>query len=61
MTFGKEIFINKNVTFVDLGGIEIEDHVLIGPSARIISVNHIVDPAKRRGLVVNKVVIKKNA
>lgn len=61
MTFGKEIFINKNVTFVDLGGIEIEDHVLIGPSARIISVNHIVDPAKRRGIVVNKVVIKKNA
>ncbi|MCE4957380.1 DapH/DapD/GlmU-related protein [Macrococcoides caseolyticum] len=59
--FGKDIFINKNVTFVDLGGIEIEDNVLIGPSARIISVNHIVDPTKRRGLVVNKVLIKKNA
>ncbi|GGB07417.1 sugar O-acetyltransferase [Macrococcus hajekii] len=61
MKFGRDIFINKNVTFVDLGGIEIEDQVLIGPSARLITVNHLTDPAKRRGLIVKKIVVKKNA
>lgn len=59
--FGKNIFINQNVTFVDLGGIEIEDDVLIGPMCRLITVNHLVDPAERRGLEVKPVVIKKNA
>jgi acetyltransferase-like isoleucine patch superfamily enzyme len=58
---GRDVFININVTFVDLGGIFIEDHVLIGPSARIITVNHLVDPKKRRGLWVEPVVIKENA
>lgn len=59
--FGKNIFINQNVTFVDLGGIDIEDDVLIGPMCRLITVNHLVDPAERRGLEVKPVVIKKNA
>lgn len=59
--FGKNIFINQNVTFVDLGGIEIEDDVLIGPMCRLITVNHLVDPAERRGLEVKPVMIKKNA
>lgn len=58
---GKNIYINKNVTFVDLGGITIEDDVLIGPSVRIITVNHIVDPKQRRGLNVQPVKIEKNA
>lgn len=61
ISFGKNIFINQNVTFVDLGGIVIEDHVLIGPMCRIISVNHIIDPAKRRGISVASVQIKENA
>lgn len=60
ITFGKDIFINQNVTFVDLGGIIIEDHVLIGPMTRLITVNHLIDPDKRRGLSVQPVVIKKN-
>ncbi len=58
---GKNIFINQNVTFVDLGGIFIEDHVLIGPTSRIITVNHLIDPSERRGLEVQSVIIKKNA
>lgn len=61
ISFGKDIFINQNVTFVDLGGIVIEDHVLIGPMCRIISVNHLVDPEKRRGLSVASVKIEENA
>ncbi|MGX7205562.1 DapH/DapD/GlmU-related protein [Enterococcus pingfangensis] len=61
ITLGKDIFINQNVTFVDLGGITLEDHVLIGPMCRIITVNHLVDPKKRRGLSVAAVRIKENA
>lgn len=61
ISFGKDIFINQNVTFVDLGGIVIEDRVLIGPMCRIISVNHLVDPEKRRGLSVASVKIEENA
>lgn len=59
--FGKDIFINQNVTFVDLGGITVEDQVLIGPGVHLITVNHLIDPEKRRGLVVKPIYIKKNA
>ncbi|EIK8301822.1 sugar O-acetyltransferase [Listeria monocytogenes] len=61
ITFGKNIFINLNVTFVDLGGITIEDSVLIGPGARLVTVNHLVSPKKRRGLRVAPICVKKNA
>lgn len=61
ITFGKNIFINQNVTFVDLGGITIEEDVLIGPSSRLITVNHLTDPNKRRGLKVEPILVKKNA
>ncbi|MCC5894397.1 MAG: sugar O-acetyltransferase [Alkalibacterium sp.] len=59
--FGKDIFINQNVMFVDLGGITIEDQVLIGPGAHLLTVNHLVDPKKRRGLVVKPIHVKRNA
>ncbi|EOL44164.1 DapH/DapD/GlmU-related protein [Enterococcus caccae] len=61
ITFGKDIFINQNVTFVDLGGITIEDQVLIGPGSRLITVNHLVSPKDRRGIKVEPICIKKNA
>lgn len=61
ISFGKNIFINQNVSFVDLGGITVEDQVLIGPMTRIITVNHLLDPEKRRGIEVNPIKIKKNA
>ncbi|MBC2126658.1 DapH/DapD/GlmU-related protein [Listeria marthii] len=61
ITFGKNIFINLNVTFVDLGEITIEDNVLIGPGARLVTVNHLVSPKKRRGLRVAPICVKKNA
>ncbi|MEI5993625.1 DapH/DapD/GlmU-related protein [Candidatus Enterococcus mansonii] len=59
--FGKNIFINKQVTFVDLGGIVIEDDVLIGPDSRLVTVNHLMNPEKRRGIRVAPIHIKKNA
>ncbi|MDA3973956.1 DapH/DapD/GlmU-related protein [Enterococcus thailandicus] len=61
ISLGKNIFINQNVTFVDLGGITIEDHVLIGLNSQIITVNHLTDPKNRRGLITKPVVIRQNA
>lgn len=58
---GKRAFINQNVTFVDLGSITIEDDVLIGPMSRLITVNHITDAHRRRGIIAHPIVIKKNA
>lgn len=47
--------------FVDLGGIEVEDNVLIGPDVKILSVNHPLDPKNRRGVILKTVKIKRNA
>lgn len=58
---GKRVFINSNVMMVDLGGITIEDDVLIGPGAYLLSVNHKLNPKQRRELELKPVVIKKNA
>lgn len=58
--FGKEIFINSNVMFTDLGGITIEDNVLIDPKASILTVNHPSNPTQRRGLILKPVHLKKN-
>lgn len=58
---GRDVFINKEAFFVDLGGITIEDQVLIGPRVSLITVNHILDAQKRRGLMVKSILIQKNA
>lgn len=58
---GKDVFINKSCTFVDLGGIELEDKVLIGPEVKILSVNHPLDVKNRRGVILKSVKIKRNA
>ena len=60
MIFGKNITINKGVTFLSAGIIEIENDVLIGPDVRIATVNH--DLADRHHkFYFKKVTIKKNA
>ncbi|WP_280515208.1 DapH/DapD/GlmU-related protein [Uruburuella testudinis] len=61
LRIGKNVFINTCVVLVDLGGITLEDNVLLGPCANIITVNHPADPAQRRGLILKPVVIRKNA
>lgn len=61
ISIGKEVFINSDVMMTDLGSITIEDKVLIGPRAMIISVNHPQEAALRRGLILKPVHIKKNA
>jgi len=57
---GKNVFINFNCTFLDLGGITIEDDVLIGPNVSILSEGHPVSPESRHSLVPKSIHIKKN-
>ena len=40
MTFGKGVFINHSFTAMSIGGIEIGDHVQIGPHVTIVTDNH---------------------
>ena len=58
---GKNVFINHACSFLDMGGIILEDHVLIGPKVNLITENHPLNPANRRSLVCKPIVIKRNA
>lgn len=58
---GKNVFINHACTFLDLGGITIEDDVLIGPKVNLITESHPIDPSKRKYLDLKSIVIKRNA
>lgn len=61
LKIGKQVFINSGAMFTDLGGIELEDKVLVGPNVTIISVNHPLEPKKRHGVELKSVLIKQNA
>lgn len=58
---GKNVFINFDCVFLDLGGITIEDGVLIAPKVSLLSEGHPVDPEERQSLVPGHIHIKKNA
>jgi acetyltransferase-like isoleucine patch superfamily enzyme len=58
---GKGVFINHACSFLDLGGITIEDNVLIGPQVCLVTENHPLDPADRRVLVCKPITVKRNA
>lgn len=58
--FGKNIYINKDVFMTDLGGIFIGNDVLIGPRAKLISVNHPLNPSDRHKLELKSVVLERN-
>lgn len=59
--FGKNVFINHACTFLDLGGITIEDDVQIGPKVNLITENHPLNPADRKSLDLSSILIKRNA
>ncbi len=61
LKIGKDVFINHGCSFLDLGGITIEDHVLIGPQVKLVTENHPIDPKTRRGMLAKPILIKKNA
>ena len=58
---GKKVFINHACSFLDMGGITIEDDVQIGPKVNIITENHPIDPLHRKSLDLKPVLIEKNA
>ena len=58
---GKNVFINFDCIFLALGGITIEDDVLIGPKVSLITENHPLNPHQRKGLIAKPIHIKKNA
>lgn len=58
---GKNVFINHACSFLDMGGIIIEDNVLIGPKVNLVSENHPIDPTQRKSLIGKPILIKKNA
>ena len=57
---GKDVFINQNCTFMDRGGITLEDKVLIAPRVNLITTNHSIDPAHRRDVESKPIHICKN-
>jgi len=61
LKIGKNVFINFDCTFLTLGGITIEDDVLIGPKVSLITENHPLEPQHRKGLIGKSILIKKNA
>jgi acetyltransferase-like isoleucine patch superfamily enzyme len=59
-TIGENVFINHGCSFLDLGGITIEDDVLIGPQVKLVTENHPVDPSNRKSLDLKSIHIGKN-
>lgn len=58
---GKNVFINHACSFLDMGGITIEDHVLVGPKVNLITENHPLIPSDRRALIAKPILVKRNA
>jgi acetyltransferase-like isoleucine patch superfamily enzyme len=58
---GKNVFINFDCTFLDLGGITVEDGVLIAPKVSLLSEGHPLVPEERHSLTVGHIHIRKNA
>lgn len=58
---GKNVFINFDCVFLDLGGITIEDNVLIAPKVSLLSEGHPTSIEERYSLIPKPIHIKKNA
>jgi acetyltransferase-like isoleucine patch superfamily enzyme len=58
---GKGVFINHACSFLDIGGITIEDEVLIGPRVNLTTESHPLNPNERRTLLTAPIVIKRRA
>ena len=57
----RNVFINQNCTFYDLGGLDITDDVMIGPNVSIITSGHSIEPSQRRdGVIAKPIVIERN-
>ncbi|ONI75825.1 transferase [Kribbella sp. ALI-6-A] len=58
---GQHVFVNQGCRFNDIGGIEVGDHVMIGPDVSLISSGHPVTPSERRsGITAAPIRIERN-
>ncbi|WP_041492973.1 sugar O-acetyltransferase [Burkholderia lata] len=57
MKIGRNVFVNQNCTFYDLGGLEIGDDVMIGPNVSLITSGHPVEPSRRHDAVIAKPIV----
>jgi acetyltransferase-like isoleucine patch superfamily enzyme len=61
MRIGRNVFVNQNCTFYDLGGLDIADDVMIGPNVSLITSGHPVEPSRRRDFTLAKpIAIERN-
>lgn len=58
---GKNVIIQNNCTFMDRGGIKIEDNVMIAPKVNLVTLNHDFSPNNRRSTIAKPIHIKENA
>ena len=54
---GRNVFVNQNCTFYDLGGLDIGDDVLIGPNVSLITAGHPLEPSQRRTTTIGKPIV----
>jgi len=61
ISVGRNVFINQNCTFYDLGGLDIGDDVMMGPNVSLITSSHPIEPSQRRnGVIAKPIVIERN-
>ena len=58
---GRNVFVNHACEFMDRGGITIGYDVLIGPKVNLVTINHPLDPARRRATYCAPIVIERGA
>ena len=58
---GKNVFINFDCVFLDLGRITIEDGVFIAPKVSLLTEGHPLSPENRHSLTVGSIHLKRNA
>lgn len=57
--FGKNVFVNSSCTFMDRGGITIDDEVFIAPKVNLITINHDINPFNRSTTICKPIHIEK--
>ena len=57
ISVGRNVFVNQNCTFYDLGGLDIGDDVMIGPNVSIITTGHPLEPSQRRGATIGRPIV----
>jgi acetyltransferase-like isoleucine patch superfamily enzyme len=54
---GRNVFVNQNCTFYDLGGLDIADEVMVGPNVSLITAGHPLEPSRRRAATIGKPIV----